>query len=278
MIEEMRIRNLAESTQYLYVHCVARFAKHFGQSPDRLGPEDVREYFRYLTDDVNLSDSHRTSVACALRFLYHKTLRVEWDVERIPLAKRERKLPVVLSPEEVRRFFSGIISLKHQAMFMTIYGSGLRLSELTHLQVHDIDRERKVIHVRHGKGGKDRYTVLGHHLLLVLDAYVEAARPTEWLFPGSKPGHPVSARTVYSACVATAQRAGLEKHVTPHTLRHCFATHLVEAGVDLRSVQLLLGHRSLSTTARYVRLAPTSQPGVVSPLDKLCVLPSGEAS
>ena len=278
MIEEMRIRNLAPSTQTIYVGCVARYAKHFGQSPDQLGPEHVHEYFRYLTEEADVSNGYRITMASALRFVYHKTLHVEWSVEHIPLAKRETKLPVVLSPKEVRRFFAGILSLKHRAMLMTIYGSGLRVSEVTHLQVRDIDRERKVIHVRHGKGAKDRYTILAQRVLPFLDAYSEAARPTDWLFPGRKAGCPISRAAVYQACLAAARRARLDKHVTPHTLRHCFATHLVEAGTDLRSVQLLLGHRSLRTTAGYLQLAPTAQPGLVSPLDQLGVSATGKTS
>jgi len=269
MAEEMQIRNLAERTQEIYVDCVARFALYFGRSPDQLGPEQVHEYFRYLTQDAGLGDSSRINMACALRFLYFKTLKVDWSIEHIPLAKGDKKLPVVLSCAEVERFLAAVISLRHRAMLMTIYSAGLRVSELTHLQVKDIDRERKVIHVRHGKGAKDRYTLLSRKLIPVLDAYIGAARPTYWLFPGRKAGHPISSAAVYSACVRASERADLSKHVTPHTLRHCFATHLVEAKEDLRSIQVLLGHQSIRTTARYLRVAPAAQGGLTSPLDML---------
>ncbi len=154
-------------------------------------------------------------------------------------------------------------------MLMTLYATGLRVSELTHLQVSDIDRERMVIHVRHGKGAKDRYVMLAERLLPVLDAYLAAARPTRWLFPGLRPDCPITTTAVRKVCRRGARKAGLSKHVTPHTLRHSFATHLVEAGTDLRSVQVLLGHRSLRTTAGYLHVAPAAQSGIQSPLDAL---------
>jgi site-specific recombinase XerD len=278
MIDEMRIRNLADGTQEIYVNCVARFARHFGRSPDQLGPEHVHEYFRHLALEADVGNSYRIVIACALRFLYFKTLKVDWSIDYIPLAKREKKLPVVLSRAEVERFLAAVTSLRHRAMLMTIYSAGLRVSELTHLQVQDIDRERMVIHVRHGKGAKDRYTILAQGVLPVLDAYIEAARPTEWLFPSRKAGCPITRRAVSKACLAAARRARLDKHVTPHTLRHCFATHLLEAGADLRSIQVLLGHQSIRTTTRYLHVAPAANATLVSPLDLLGVSPTGETS
>jgi site-specific recombinase XerD len=269
MIEEMRIRNLAPGTQEIYVGAVAQFARHFGQSPDQLGPEHVHEYFRFLTHEANVGNGRRITVACALRFLYFKTLKVDWSIEHVPLAKREKKLPVVLSRAEVERFLGAVISLKQRAMLMTIYAAGLRVSELTHLHVQDIDRARMVIHVRRGKGAKARYGLLSPRLLPVLEAYIEAARPTYWLFPGAKTGQPITNNGVHKACVRAANRAGIEKRVTPHTLRHSFATHLLEAGSDLRSIQLLLGHQSIRTTAVYLHVAPAAQPGLISPLDML---------
>jgi site-specific recombinase XerD len=269
MNEEIRIRNHAPGTQEIYAGAVARYAKHFGQSPDQLGPEHVHEYFRFLTEEADVGNGHRITVACALRFLYFKTLKVNWSIEYIPLAKREKKLPVVLSRAEVERFLASVISLKHRAMMMTIYSAGLRVSELTHLQVQDIDRARMVIHVRRGKGAKARYGLLSPRLLPVLAAYIEAARPTYWLFPGSKTGQPITTNGVHKACVRAAKRAGIEKHVTPHTLRHSFATHLLEAGSDLRSIQVLLGHQSIRTTAGYLHVAPAAHAGLVSPLDML---------
>lgn len=269
MLEEMRIRNLAPTTQQVYVSCVARFAQHFGRSPDQLGPEDVREFLRYLTDEVGASCAFRTLNACALRFLYHKTLKVDWSVDHIPLPRRPRKLPVVLSPAEVQRFLAAIVGLKQRAMVMTLYGAGLRVSELIHLKPEDIDRERKLIRVRQGKGGADRYVPLSERLQMVLDTYLRASRPSEWLFAGGRSGRPLTSSGVHKLCVRAAARAGLTKGVSPHTLRHCFATHLMEAGVDLRTIQVLLGHRSLRTTTVYLHIAPTRLARIVSPLDLL---------
>jgi len=269
MIQEMRLRNLAPGTQAIYVDCVARYARHFGRSPDQLGAEDVHEYLRYLLEERHLGSGGRRVNACALRFLYHKTLKVDWSIDYIPLPKDERKLPVVLSQAEVERLFAAVVSLKHLLMLMLLYATGLRAAELTHLQVGDIDRERMVIHVRHGKGGRDRYVMLAERLLPVLDAYQTAAHPTHWLFPGWRPNCPVTTALVAKVCQRVTRKAALTKHVTPHTLRHSFATHLLEAGTDLRSIQVLLGHRSLRTTVGYLHVAPAAGRGVVSPLDTL---------
>ena len=222
MVEEMQIRNLAERTQEMYVLCVARFARYFGQSPDQLGPEHVHEYFRYLTQDARVADSSRIVTACALRFLYFKTLKVDWSIEHIPLAKRERKLPVVLSRAEVEGFLEAVVSLKHRTMLMTIYSAGLRVSELTHLQVNDIDRERMVIHVRHGKGAKDRYTLLSRTLIPVLDAYLEAARPTYWVFPSHRPA--TQSRAAPSTMPASAHPSAPISASTSHHTRCVIAS------------------------------------------------------
>lgn len=269
MIEEMRMRNLAPGTQTVYVDCVARYARHFGRSPDQLGAEDVREYLRYLTEETHMGSATRKVHACALRFLYYKTLKVAWSIDYIPLPKDERKLPVVLSRSEVQRLLAAVVSLKYRTMLMLLYAGGLRVSELTHLEVGDIDRDRMVIHIRHGKGGRDRYVMLAQSLLPALDSYIQAARPTRWLFPGRVPNCPVTTSLVVKICRQAARDAALTKRVSPHTLRHSFATHLLEAGTDLRSIQVLLGHRSLRTTSGYLHVAPAAQRGVVSPLDTL---------
>ena len=269
MIQEMQIRNLAPGTQTLYVNCVTRYARHFGRSPDQLGPEDVHQYFRYLTEECHLGSGARIVNACALRFLYHKTLHVNWSIEHIPLAKEERKLPVVLSQAEVERLLATVVGLKHRLMLELLYVAGLRVSELTHLEVGDIDRERMVIHVRHGKGARDRYVMLAQRLLPDLDSYMAAARPVRWLFPGLRPNSPVTTAMVTKVCRRAAHDARLTKRVSPHTLRHSFATHLLEAGTDLRSIQVLLGHRSLRTTTVYLHVAPAAQRWVKSPLDTL---------
>lgn len=269
MLEEMRLRNLAASTQRIYVDCVARYARHFRRSPDELGPEHVREYLRYLTDVAQVGSGCRRVNACALRFLYFKTLHVDWAIDHIPMPKEERKLPVVLSRQEVSRLFAAVVSLKSRAMLMTLYGTGVRASELSRLQVSDIDRERELVRVRCGKGARDRYVMLPERLTPVLDTYIEAARPTCWLFPGARAGQPITTAGIAKLCQRAAQRAKLTKRVTPHTLRHSFATHMLEAGADLRTIQVLLGHRSLRTTTLYLHVAPVARPGVVSPLDSL---------
>lgn len=267
MLEEMRIRNLAPSTQQVYVRAVARFARHFGRSPEELGPEHVREYMRYLCDQTDVGSNARRVYVCALRFLYHKTLRVDWPIDHIPLPKEEHRLPVVLSKGEIERLLDAVVSLKHRTMLMLLYGSGLRVSELANLQVGDIDFERELLHIRCSKGSRDRYALLSERLQPVLNDYLDAAQPTTWLFPGHRPGRPITSQAIYKICRSSGEQAGLGKRITPHTLRHSFATHLLEAGADLRNIQVLLGHSSLRTTTRYLHVAPTVNSAIRSPLD-----------
>jgi site-specific recombinase XerD len=269
MIEDMRIRNLAPATQKIYVDCVAKYAQHFGQSPDQLGREHIRDYMCYLVEQARTSASYHGQVASALRFLYLRTLQVDWPIEHIPSPRREQRLPVVLSRQEIVRFLGAICNLKYRLVFLIAYSAGLRVSEITHLQVQDIDRERMVIHVRQGKGAKDRYVMLSPRVLVVCDAYVNAAQPTTWLFPGRSAGRPISRAAVSQACRRIAKRAHLAKRVHPHTLRHSFATHLLEDGVDLRTIQVLLGHKSIKSTSVYLHVSPAVGQKVVSPLDRL---------
>lgn len=278
MIEDMRIRNLAPSTQQIYVDCVAKYAQHFSQSPDELGRDHIREYMRYLVQETECSTSYQSQVASALRFLYHTTLRVEWPIQHIPRPKMAKRLPVVLSRTEIVRFLGAIDNLKHRVIFMIAYSAGLRVSEITHLQVADIDRERMVIHVRRGKGAKDRYVMLSARLLPLLDEYTKAARPTAWLFPGRAPRVPITRSAVNQACSRIAKRAGLAKRVSPHVLRHSFATHLLEDDVDLRTIQLLLGHKSIASTAVYLHVCPAVGHKVTSPLDRLDLSRHGGAA
>jgi integrase/recombinase XerD len=268
MREDMAIRNLSPGTQELYIYHVAAFARHFGKSPDQLGPEEVRRYQLYLVEQKGLSSSAINVAVCALRFLYRITLGQTWDVERIPLARREKKLPEVLSPEEVTRFFQAITSTKYRTLLITAYAAGLRVSEVTRLRVADIDSRRMTIRVQQGKGRKDRYVMLSPRLLTLLRDYWRAYRPSDWLFPN---GHeqPLAQKAVRRVCKKAWQASGLRKPVTPHTLRHCFATHLLEAGTDLRTLQVLLGHRSPTTTARYTHVAIPNIQQTRSPLDSL---------
>jgi len=269
MLEDMRIRNYAPSTQRSYIKAVAKFAQHFRRSPDQLGLEEIRAYQIYLRDEQRVGWGGFNTATSALRFLYRTTLGMDWRMELIPFPRREKKLPVVLSIEEVQRFLSAIESPKHRAMLVTAYAAGLRLSEVAHLQVQDIDSKRMVIRIRQSKGHKDRYVMLSPRLLELLRRYWEAARPTTWLFSGRSGDGPISSRGVAWACQQARDKAGLSKNVTVRSLRHTFATHLLEAGRDVRTIQLLMGHASLRTTALYMHVASTTIRSTPSPLDNL---------
>ena len=269
MIDDMTLRNFSPKTIEDYVRCIARFARHFGRSPQRLEPEHLRSYLLYLLQERRVSMSHYNQARCALRFFYRVTLAREDFAAIIAPAKQPRTLPVVLSPDEVGRFLAAITNIKHRALLMTAYAGGLRVSEVTKLRIEDIDSQRMVIRVRQGKGRKDRYVMLSPRLLEILRAYWKAVRPREYLFPGALPWRPIAIDTVNKVCQRAARKSGLGKRVTVHTLRHSFATHLLEAGTDLRTIQVLLGHRSLSTTTQYVHVATASLPSIESPFDRL---------
>ena len=260
MLEDMEVRNLAQNTQRSYLQQVSGFAKYFGRSPEGLGPEEVRAYLVHLTSERKLAPASLCIVAGALRFLYHVTLKRAWSDRDIPLPKKPLKLPVVLSQEEVTGFLESIGSLKQRTILMTAYAAGLRVSEATRLKVTDIDSQRMVIRVAQGKGQKDRYVMLSPRLLEILRVYWKAARPKQWLFPGEIPGRPISRSAVELACHKAHARSGIKKPITPHSLRHAFATHLLESGTDVRTIQLLMGHRSLATTARYLKVATSVNP------------------
>jgi site-specific recombinase XerD len=268
MLEDMRIRNLAPKTQRTYVDRVAQFARHFGKSPELLGPEDIRAYQLGLVAR-RVSWSLFNQSVCALRFLYRPTLGQDWAVQHLPFPRRPKTLPVVLSLAEVARFFQAIRSLKHRAILMTAYAAGLRIAEVTALRVPDLDSQRMVIHVRQGKGHKDRYVMLSPRLLTVLREYWRAVRPRDWLFPGSPPTRPISVGAVQRACQRARAASGVGKAVTVRALRHSFATHLLEAGKDVRTIPILLGHRSLQTTARYTHVSAATVRATPSPLDRL---------
>ncbi len=247
MLEDLRIRNFSPHTQKAYIRYVARFARHFGRPPDQLGPEHIRAFQAHLAN-AGACYSTLTQVASALRFLYRNTLQKDWVVERIPYPKPERRLPVVLSREDVLKLLSSLRNIKHRAILTTCYAAGMRVSEATHLRVADLDSKRMVIRIHQGKGKKDRMVPLSPMLLELLREYWRIARPRDWLFPG-KQGQPITMRSVQRVCVRARKAAGLDDRVTAHTLRHSFATHLLEAGTNVRTIQLLLGHASLTTTA-----------------------------
>jgi integrase/recombinase XerD len=277
MIQDMQLRNFAPGTVSVYVNCIARFARHFGKSPELLGPEDVRAYLLHLIEQRRPSWSYYNQNLHALRFLFNVTLGRDWVLEHIACPKQPKRLPVVLSPNELTRSFAAIAGLKYRAVLMTAYAAGLRVSEVAALRVEDIDSHRMVIRVQQGKGRKDRYVMLSPKLLELLRTYWKAARPRTWLFPGRDPNRPITASAVIKACRRARRAAGLEKRVTVHTLRHSFATHLLEAGTDLRTIQVLLGHHSPRTTAVYTHVSPAAVRSTTSPLDRLDLEAGGES-
>lgn len=269
MLEDMTIRNLSVSTQESYVRQVAKLARHFGRSPDLLTPEQIHQFQVHLVKEAKISWSLFNIIVCALRFFYKVTLGKTWTIARIPYARRPEKQPVILSQQEVCRILQAASTVKRRAILTTIYATGLRVAEVARLAVSDIDPQRRVIHVRGGKGQKDRYVMLSPQLLTALQEYRKKCRPNStFLFPGQTPSFSITTKAIFHACRSAASRAGLTKHVSPHTLRHSFATHLLEAGTDVRMIQGLLGHVCLRTTSKYLHLCrPVSL--VTSPLDLL---------
>jgi site-specific recombinase XerD len=270
MIEDMQVRNLSPHTQTSYVQQVSLFARHFNKSPEELGPEDIRSYQVYLTNEKKLATSSILIAVSALRFLYKVTLDKDWALEDIiPAPKKPQRLPVVLSPEEVLRFLDCVEHLKHRTILTSCYAAGLRISEAVCLKPNHIDSQRMVIRVEQGKGQKDRYVMLSPKLLDTLRNWWRAERPMSWMFPGDIPGKHISKDAVEHACQKAHRQCGIPKPITPHSLRHAFAVHLLENGTDVRTIQLLLGHRSLATTARYLRIATNKVCSTTSPLDLL---------
>jgi integrase/recombinase XerD len=269
MTEDMEIRNLAHNTQLSYLQQVSSLAKYYQRSPETLGPEEIRAYQVHATTERKLAPGSLCIIASALRFLYKVTLKREWVDAEIPLPKKPFQLPVILSREEVAHFLESIVSSKHHTILVTAYAAGLRISEATRLKITDIDSQRMMIRVEQGKGAKDRYVMLSPQLLEILRTYWKATRPKEWLFPGDIPGRPITTDAVEQACQKARRVSGIKKPITPHSLRHAFATHLLESGTDVRKIQLLMGHRSLSTTARYLKLATTTVCATTSPFDLL---------
>jgi integrase/recombinase XerD len=262
MIEDLQIRNLTPNTQRVYVEQIIRFALHFRKSPEHLGPAEIRAYLLHLTNEKRLAASSIIVTVSALRFFYTVTLKRPWVVEDdIPAGRQAKKLPVVLSQDEVARLLT------------VCYATGLRISEAVRLTPAAIDSERMVIRVEQGKGRKDRYVMLPPRLLDLLRDYWKRTHPGAWLFPGNRPDRPMSPLSVNRTCREVRLRCGIGKPVGPHSLRHAFAVHLLEAGTDLRTIQLLLGHRNLSTTARYLLIATSKVCATASPLESLQAIP-----
>jgi site-specific recombinase XerD len=271
MAVDLRLRGLSPVTQRMYLGCAARFVAYHHRSPTTLGPTDVRAFLDHLVRERRVSSSTHAVYVAALQFLYRVTLDRPAVVQRLAYPRRVgQRLPQILSPTEIAQLLAAVRSLKHRAMVMVLYGAGLRVSEMCALVPTDIDSQRMLIRVRAGKGDKDRYVMLSPRLLTTLRAYWRQRPPRgPYLFPSPRPGHPLSRKAVWHVLRRAARRARLRKPVTPHGLRHCFATHLLEAGTDIRVIQVMLGHRSLRTTARYVLVSRHHVGTVESPLDAL---------
>ena len=266
---DLELKNLSPRTRICYLTWVKSFAHHFHRSPEEMGDQEIREYLHYLIQEKKASQSGVSQAYSALKFFYETTLKRDWNGYRIPRVRKGKKLPVVLSQQEIQAIFSATRNLKHRAVLMTIYSAGLRISEVVHLKVVDLDSQRMVIRVEQGKGQKDRYTLLAQRTLDVLRDYWKEYRPQGWLFPGKPITEPLSVSAVQRVFEKALLRAGIKKPASVHTLRHSFATHLLEAGTDLFHIQRLLGHTSLKTTAIYLHLSRKDLGGVTSPLDLL---------
>ena len=272
MLEELRLRNLSEQTTRLYIGSVKRFSQYFRRSPDQLGPEQIREFLLHLIDDRKSAPSTIQLYRSALRFLYVTMLKRSWFEQDVVRIKKRLKLPIVLSAEEITRILDHTTNLKHWTILATLYATGLRCDELRHLKIRDIDSQRMLIHVRHAKGRIPRDIGLSPVLLERLRIYWHWLKPKDWLFPSKQhPTRPLDLKTIRLICNQAAERAGVKKHVSPHVFRHSCATHLLDAGIDLRTIQVLLGHADIQTTARYLRVSTVRLQGLASPLDGLAL-------
>jgi site-specific recombinase XerD len=274
MLEELERRNYAQTTIDCYLHAVADFSLHFHRPPNQLGPDHIRQYQAHLFGQRKLAPSTVTQRLAALRFFYIKTLRKAWSIAETPYPKKVQRLPIILSLEEVTQLIDSALTPFHRILLMTLYATGVRRAELARLKITDVDSRRMIIHIQGGKGRKDRDVMLSLKLLEALREYWRELRhkPTHWLFPGGRShtgDRHISPKTAWHACQRAAQRSGIRKKIHPHTLRHCFATHLLEAGADLRTIQVLLGHRDLEETTIYLHLSQRHLNATASPLDSL---------
>ncbi len=275
MNEDLKLRGRSDNTRATYLRCAATFVRHYRRSPMEMGREQVRDFLLHLVEDLKRSPSTYNVYAASLKFLYTYTLGRPEEVAWVGQMRVPRRLPAILSAEEIERLLAALGSLRMQAIAMAAYGAGLRVSEALHLRFGDIDSQRMVIHVQHGKGDRDRYTMLPERLLSTLRAYYKEQRPPgPKLFPGPRPGTVLSREAVGKALKRAAAKAKIAKRVHAHCLRHAFATHLLEAGTDLRTLQVLLGHASIRTTVRYAQVSPVMIRRTTSPIDQLDKTPS----
>lgn len=271
MRQALEIRGYSEKTREAYLYHVGLFAKYHKKAPDRLGIQDVYQYQHHLVSEAKVSYSYYNQAVQAIRFFYGKTIAVDWDIKMLPFFRKKHSLPVVLSVEEAAALLAAPPFPKHRLLLKAMYSSGLRLNEVRNLRYDDLDTDRMVILVRKGKGGKQRYVMLSSQLLADIREYRYATTPVPdtWIFPGAQKDMPITERAVQQIVQRAAKKAGIVKRVTPHTLRHSFATHLLERGENLRVIQQLLGHRNLNTTAVYTHVAKNYAAETRSPLDDL---------
>jgi integrase/recombinase XerD len=269
MIEDMQLRNFSPQTQRTYVHHIAGLAQFYQTSPEHLNLEDLRQFQVYLASDCRYSAESLNQFVSAAKFLYGVTLEAPFDAGALLRARVPMRAPIILSQQEIERFFENVPSLRNRAALMVAYGAGLRVSEVVAVKVSQIDSQRMLLRVEQGKGHRDRYAMLSPRLLQVLRIWWRAVRSTEWLFPGWRVNAHLTPASLQQACRDAVERAGLRKRITVHSLRHSFATHLLENGTDIRVIQVLLGHRRIDTTARYVAVSSQLVSQTQSPLDQL---------
>lgn len=269
MQKDLQIKGYSVSTQRAYLKHTEKYAEHFNKSPDKLGTDEIKEYLNYLIITKKVSHSYIKTVYSALKFFYEVTLQKDWNMKQIPRSKKPSKLPVVLSKSEVNDIFKVITNMKHRTILITIYATGLRVSEAANLKILDIDSRNMQIKVVQGKGKKDRYTLLSPKNLAVLRDYWKYYHPKEWLFPGNSIDKPISTRTIQKFFKTARIKAGIKKEATVHTLRHSFATHLVEAGTSIYHIQQLMGHTNSKSTSIYIHLTRKDLLQITSPFDSM---------
>jgi len=266
---DLELKGYSPNTQKSYLKSIEKFAQYYSKSPEVLGADQIRGYLHYLATNSETGASTLDILYSALKFLYETTLEQDWSIKKFPRTKRPKRLPILLAPSEIKMLFNAATNPKHKAILMTLYGAGLRASEVAHLQVSDIDSKTMQIRVRQAKGKKDRYTLLSIENLKILRTYWLHCKPTLWLFPGATPDIPLTGKAVGLLFAKAKRQANIKKSVSPHTLRHCFATHLLEAGTSIYHIQHLLGHSHPKTTSVYIHLTRKDILHVISPLDRL---------